>query len=96
MKKWLVLGRKGSGKTAACLMAFRQLQKENKVSLLTPKNLPAAKSALLDKASMNMQEAALQKWKFVFLLEISRYIVNSAHEQLGKNYLAWAESIKRI
>ncbi len=96
MEKWLVIGRKGSGKTAACLMAFRQLQRENKVTLLTPKSLSAAKSALLDKASINLQEAALQKWKFVFLLEISRYIINSSQEQFGKNYTVWAEPVKRL
>lgn len=96
IRKWLVIGRKGSGKTAACLTFFRQLQQENNVTLLTPKSLSAAKSVLLDKASINHQEAALQKWKFVFLIELSRYLILSAQEQFGKNYLSWEEPLKKI
>jgi Cdc6-like AAA superfamily ATPase len=39
LKKWLVIGRKGSGKTAACLMLFRQLRNEHQVSLIAPESL---------------------------------------------------------
>jgi len=95
-KKWLVIGRKGSGKTAAALMLFRQLKTDYKVTLLTPKSISAAKSVLLDNASLTAEEAALQKWKYVFLLEISRYIVESAYEQLGSNYLSWPESVRKV
>lgn len=96
MKKWLVVGRKGSGKTAACLMFFRQLETEHKVTLMTPKSLSAAKSALLDKASINSDEAALMKWKYVFLVEMSRYVCHAAQEQFGENYTAWGEPLRKI
>jgi hypothetical protein len=95
-QKWLVLGRKGSGKTAACLMLFEQLKKNSEVSLITPKSLSVAKSVLLDKASINEEESAIQKWKYVFLLEASRYVIASAENKFGKNYLTWDKSLQSV
>lgn len=96
LKKWLILGRKGSGKTAACLMLFRQLQQEGKVTLLTPRSLSAAKSALLEKSSISKDEAALLKWRYIFLLEVSRYIVYLAEEHFGSNYSNWEKPIREV
>jgi len=96
-KKWLVLGRKGSGKTAARLMLFRQLQEQNKVvTTITPGSLSAAKAALLEKSSLNQQEAAVLKWKYVFLVELCRYIVHFAEEQIGSSYRKWPENIQQL
>lgn len=96
LKKWLVLGRKGAGKTAACIMLFRHLQNEHMVSLLTPTSLSAAKSVILEKTSINSDEASILKWKYVFLLEASRYIVQSAESAFGENHLKWDLSLRKV
>lgn len=96
LKKWLVLGRKGAGKTAACLMLFRHLQNDHMVSMLTPTSLSAAKSVILEKTSINSDEASILKWKYVFLLEASRYIVQSAESTFGENHLKWDESLRKV
>jgi len=95
-KKWLVLGRKGSGKTAACLMLFRQLKNEELVTYLTSRSLSAAKSTILDQTSINSDEASLLKWHYVFLLEASRYIVCAAEEKYGSNYITWPKPVRGI
>jgi hypothetical protein len=95
-KKWLILGRKGSGKTAACLMFFEQIQHTNHVSLLTPKSLSVAKASILEKTSLNPDEAALRKWVYLFLLEASRYIIQAATESYGSNFVSWPETLRKV
>lgn len=96
-KKWLVLGRKGSGKTATRLMLYKHLTDLNQlVTTMTPGSLSAAKSALLEKSSLNQQEAATLKWKFVFLVECCRYIIHFAEKQLGSNYFEWPQNIREV
>jgi len=95
-KKWLVLGRKGSGKTATCLMFFEQIKNQYNTSLITPKSISTAKSSLLGKASLNIEEAAIQKWKFVFLMEAARYLVHIAEQKLGENHTKWSLPLQKV
>lgn len=56
-KKHLVLGRKGSGKTAVCLKLYDSLDKQGaKVSLIVPRDLQKFKVSMLEKASLNSAE----------------------------------------
>ncbi|HRJ54750.1 MAG TPA: hypothetical protein PLV64_00580 [Anaerolineales bacterium] len=95
-KKWLVLGRKGAGKTATCLMFFDQIKNQYDVSLITPGSMSIAKSILIEKASLNIEEAATQKWKFVFLIEAARYLVHIATKKYGDNYTQWDMALRKV
>jgi GTPase SAR1 family protein len=96
-KKWLVLGRKGSGKTAVCLTLLRQLQDEkSQVSYITPANFSIATNAMLNKGSVNTQEASMLSWKYVFLVELAKYIVEAVSQKDGKDYLKWSENAKQV
>jgi hypothetical protein len=96
-KKWLVLGRKGSGKTAVCLTLLRQLKNEKSyVSLITPANFSIATKEILNKGSLNTHEAAILSWKFVFLVELAKYIVDAVTLRDGKDYSKWSESSKQV
>lgn len=96
-KKHLVLGRKGSGKTAVCLRLYEDLERRGlKVSLLTPRDLSKFKMTLLEKGSLNSAESALLSWKYVFFVEIGSYILEAADQKYGSNHLAWPEAIKYV
>jgi len=96
-KKWLVLGRKGSGKTAVCLTLLRQLQDEQaRVSLITPANLSTSTNSVLSKGSIDSQEASLLSWKYIFLVELGKYIVEAVSRKHGKNYLKWSDEAQQV
>lgn len=93
----LVLGRKGSGKTAVCLRLHRELEeKQARVSLITPRDLSRFRMTLIDKGSLNSAEASLLSWKFVFLVELANYVLDEASTKLGGNYLIWPEPYKKV
>src|SRR5262245_54579684 len=86
-RKQLMLGRKGAGKTAACLRLYQELGKRGgKVSLLTPRDLSKFKMNLLEKVSLNSAESALLSWKYVFCVELGHYILEAAPKTYGRNY----------
>ncbi len=93
----LVLGRKGSGKTAVCLRLYKELEeKRSRVSLLTPRDLSRFRMALIEKGSLNSSEASLLSWKFVFLIELANYVLVEAATKLGQNYLVWPEPHRKL
>jgi hypothetical protein len=75
---------------------FDQIKNRNQVSLLSPKTLSGAKAVLLDKASINSDESATQKWKLVLLLEASRYIIHRSYQRFGGNYINWDKSLQKV
>jgi len=96
-KKHLVLGRKGSGKTAICLTLYDKLEQQGtKVSLITPRDLSKFKMSMLEKGSLNASEASLLSWMYTFLAELSLYIVEMAKQTHGRNYLTWPNDVKRV
>ena len=95
--KWLVLGRKGSGKTALCLTLFHELQSEQAyVSLIEPANFSVATQSILNKGSINLSEASKLSWKYVFLTELGKYILEAAIQKEGKNQRHWTEEAKKV
>ncbi|MCI0625148.1 MAG: hypothetical protein L0387_26480 [Acidobacteria bacterium] len=93
----LVLGRKGSGKTAVCLRLYKELeQKGSRVSLITPRDLSRFRVSLLEKGSLNSAESSLLSWKLVFFVELGSYILGEATAKYGANYLTWPENIRKV
>lgn len=95
--KWLVLGRKGSGKTALCLTLFRELQNEHAyVSLIEPANFSVATQSILNKGSINFSEASKLSWKYVFLTELGKYVLEAVIQKEGKNQRQWTEEARKV
>ena len=96
-RKQIILGRKGSGKTAICLRFFDDLKQQGEqVSLITPRDLSAYKMSLMAKGSVNPAESALLAWKYVFLVEIGKYIMGTAREKWGEKHVSWPESAQDV
>lgn len=96
-QKNLVLGRKGSGKTAICLKLYDDLESRNiRVSLITPRDLSRFKMSMLDRGSINSTESSLLSWKYVFFVELGHYVLQAANDQLGKNHLTWPNDAKKV
>lgn len=68
----LVIGRKGAGKSATCLILKNAFEKEGmKVALLTPESLSQQKIQALRVDAVNKEELYLQTWKYILLVKIS-------------------------
>jgi hypothetical protein len=95
--KNLVLGRKGTGKTAIRVSLFDDLNKNNKkVSLMTPRNLSKLKIEMLEKSSLNNAESSLMSWKYAFLIELGMYITEAARGKYGDDYVFWPDPIQKV
>ena len=68
----LVIGRKGAGKSATCLILKNAFESEGmNVVLLTPESLSQQKIQALQVNAINKEELYLQTWKYVLLVKIS-------------------------
>ena len=68
----LVIGRKGAGKSATCLILKNAFESEGmNVALLTPESLSQQKIQALQVNAINKEELYLQTWKYVLLVKIS-------------------------
>lgn len=68
----LVIGRKGAGKSATCLILRSAFESEGmKVALLTPESLSQQKIQALQVNAINKEELYLQTWKYVLLVKIA-------------------------
>lgn len=96
-QKQLVLGRKGTGKTAFCLRILDDLETQDaKVSLITPRDLSRFKISLLERGTLNPAESSLLSWKYVFFVRLSLFILQEAKHKLGDNYFAWPNDVKKV
>jgi Cdc6-like AAA superfamily ATPase len=68
----LVIGRKGAGKSATCLILKSAFESEGmKVALLTPESLSQQKIQALQVNAINKEELYLQTWKYVLLVKVA-------------------------
>lgn len=68
----LVVGRKGSGKSALCLALKGALESEGRsVMLVTPKSLSVPKIQQLKVNSISKEESYVLSWKYVLLVKIA-------------------------
>lgn len=75
----LVIGRKGSGKSAICLMLRNALQSEGiKAVLVTPDSLSQYRIQQLKVGSINKDESYVLSWKYVLLVSIAKGILQQA------------------
>lgn len=95
--KWLVLGRKGSGKTALGLTLFTELQERgSNVLLIEPDNFSFEAHTKLLQGSINFSEVAKLSWKYVFLTILGKHVLQSVINKEGKNYRKWTEEANKL
>lgn len=93
--KTLVIGRKGSGKSALCLMLNKQLCNEASASIVTPDAISAEEIRRFELLGINEQQSKKLVWRYVFLTQICKFLVGVARQKWG-NDLRWPEGIKKI
>ena len=91
----IVIGRKGSGKSAICLMLKKAFEKESIITVLvTPQSLSRIKLEQLKTSSLNQDETYLLGWKYILLVTIGTKILDI--EKAYKNVLNSKETKKLL
>jgi len=78
--KTLVIGRKGSGKSALCLMLNRQLHREANANacIVTPDAISADEIRRFEMVGVNEQQSKKLVWQYVFLIQICKFLLSTA------------------
>lgn len=81
----IVIGRKGTGKSAICLMLKNALESDGgKVLLITPKSLSQTKIEKLRLNSINEDDAYIMGWKYALLTTVGLEVIKLARESKSK------------
>lgn len=96
-KKTLVIGRKGSGKSALCLMLNRQLGSEVKLasSIVTPDAISADEIRRFEMVGVNEQQSKKLVWQYVFLIQICKFLL-SITRQMWTSESDWPPEVKKV
>lgn len=88
-KKSLVIGRKGSGKSALCLMLRKELSSEDKtyVCLVTPDAISADEIRQFQMNGVNEQQSKKLVWRYIFLVQICKFLL-----EVVRNRNDWSSS----
>jgi hypothetical protein len=71
-EKALVIGRKGSGKSAICLTLERELRREDRVSLITPDAISADEVRRFELPGIQQDQSKRLIWRYVFTVQIAK------------------------
>ena len=82
----LVIGRKGAGKSAICIMLKNALNNENiNTLIITPKFLSPAKIEQSKNTSIDQDELFLMLWKYTLLVSVGRKIYDDSENLKAKS-----------
>jgi hypothetical protein len=76
--KSLVIGRKGSGKSAICLTILNSMADEQRASLVSPDEISAEEIRRFQLPGIQPAQSKQLIWRYVFSIQISKYILNYA------------------
>jgi hypothetical protein len=82
-KKFLIIGRKGAGKSAICM----RLMSEPAAYLITPDDAAGNELRRFELQGVNDETAKSYIWRYVFLVQIARHIVAHAKSEHGRTFL---------
>jgi GTPase SAR1 family protein len=85
--KSLVIGRKGSGKSALCLMLKKELSKENKTyaCVVTPDAISADEIRRFQITGISEQQSKKLIWRYIFLVQICKFLLEVARSKHGND-----------
>jgi DNA-binding CsgD family transcriptional regulator len=76
-RKQLVIGRKGSGKSAICVTLAAA---NDAVSLITPDEISADEIQRFELAGINIQQSKTIIWRYILMIQVAKFIVVHARE----------------
>lgn len=93
--KSLVIGRKGSGKSAICLMMHNNLITQNSYScVITPDAISADEIRRFELIGVNDEVAKKLVWRYIFLVHIAKFIIEISDN--GKTNIDNIEKIRNF
>ena len=82
--KTLIIGRKGSGKSAICLMLQNDLQAEDRCSLITPDEISADEIRRFHLPGIPPEQSKLLIWRYVFAVQVAKFLVTTGQKLATK------------
>jgi hypothetical protein len=76
-RKQLIIGRKGSGKSAICVTLAAT---NDAVSLITPDEISADEIQKFELAGINVQQSKAIIWRYILMVQIAKFVVAHARE----------------
>src|ERR1039458_5900850 len=70
--KTLIIGRKGSGKSAICLMLKNDLQAEDRCSLISPDEISTDEIRRFHLPGIPPEQSKLLIWRYVFAVQVAK------------------------
>jgi hypothetical protein len=83
-RKTLVIGRKGSGKSAICMQLAEGDQQASRTALITPDDAAGDELRRFELQGLTMQTAKSLVWRYVFAIQAARYLVTHSKDAHGK------------
>lgn len=82
--KTLIIGRKGSGKSAISLMLKSSLDKEGRACLVTPDEISAEEIRRFQLAGIAPELSKHLIWRYIFDIQIAKYLLAAAKSRKGE------------
>jgi hypothetical protein len=81
--KTLFIGRKGSGKSAICLMLHNSLSKQGYAALITPDEISGEEIRRFSLAGISPETSKELIWRYVFAVQVAKFLLLRANAQVG-------------
>jgi hypothetical protein len=95
-RKTLIIGRKGSGKSAICRWLASVEDPSGSTFLITPDDAVGDEMRRFDLQGLNGETARSLVWRYVFCIQIARYLVNHARTEHRRKIGRLPRSIRRL
>ena len=82
--KTLFIGRKGSGKSAICLMLHTSLSQEHRAALITPDEISAEEIRRFTLSGISPVTSKELIWRYVFAVQIAKFLLLRANAEVTK------------
>jgi hypothetical protein len=82
--KTLIIGRKGSGKSAICMTLLRASDSKCTVSLVTPDEISADEIRRFNLPGIAPEQSKALMWRYVLAVQVGKFLVQHARECHGK------------
>lgn len=88
-RKHLIVGRKGSGKSAICMMLAAASSANDSASLITPDEISADEIRRFELPGITAEQSKALLWRYVLAVQVAKYIVSHArHYHQGQRMVA--------
>jgi hypothetical protein len=93
-KKWLILGRKGSGKSAICLKLAGDMP--DRACLVTPDEISAEEIKRFELGGILSYQSKELLWRYIFCVQIAKYLLRQAKKKKTHQPSALEQTIRQF